>query len=1187
MGGALRAKGVDIRSSINFMNLIARSKEMSEALQSEAVRDWVQRRLDDEDAEQTAASYQLEHLDASSKVAERENAKARLMGATDGHPHGILNVGIFGEGVDAPALSAVGFLEARKSPVDVIQAVGRVMRRAENKQMGYIICPILIPPNVDAETWLRNSGPEDGWRELGQILLALRAHDGRIEDQLSELMQLYLPPPPKDDVATMVSLGDDKDHRTRHYGHVGKPGTAETAVQEVLVGKAQTGKVFCPLKEVMPTADPHAAESPGPHAAKSPGSPVSGLVEERIVSGMRGADGSSSASPAPGLVAERIVSGKRLADGSVELREAGTVRAKPAADGTPGPVDVDKSKKLGRKMVNGEEGRKIDRQKRAEERKAREEARIRGLFDEVDSVNLLAQSGLARDRAERDVNILEDSIDEARRCLKGDELDGVLDRHFGLDQLAEDKRKAQADGCTIASLLLMNAAMLHQRIAAGGWLPEISGMDRIKNAPDAIMEVYKQWNRITRHDFLPVVEPAIEVIDALQQYGRRTGLNRALRHLAGEAERIAASYADLGADHAGPLFNKVMGNQASDGAFFTRPPAAALLARLTLDAAAGQDADWTAEATWREHRTVDLACGSGTLIAAVLTDMKRRAEELGASSQRLAKLQRLAVEEIIAGLDFNAVSLQLAAAQLTAGNRDVAYRKIGLHRMPYGPVDGRARVGTPELLGQRGILRSAGFDLGDEALGSQQVQMDRDDPLLENAIDAARSVRIVIMNPPFSNRSRMGEKFSKEDQGKMRQRVDSYERTLVAADPEMEGFIDKNSIGLIFEALADKCLDQANGVLAMISPTIALTGTSNKSRRRILAGRFHIHTLLTCHQPGQVNLSQHTAINESMIILKRHEGARPPTRIVNLDRFPSDEGEAAELHQHLANCTTGPLPDGWGEVSAWPASHIEAGNWSAAAFRSPELAETAVQIAQDRQLLSIIDQEAVPSAVLQGGGRGLTKASADTSGSFPVLYSKGAEAQLRIQAMPDLYMVSTKQTKVGVLLDGQEHNHKEQLLKHAGHLLVTNGQNTSTARLTAVASDSQYIGVGWMPVPGITPAQAKAAAVFLNSTAGRLQFMQNPGASLGYPKYNPGAYENIRIPNLADERTMSVLSACWEQTREMEVPQFRDGECEVRRLWDEAVAKVLDWDPERLSKLRQLLHDEPHVRGLGREQYGE
>ena len=55
----------------------------------------------------------------------------------------------------------------------------------------------------------------------------------------------------------------------------------------------------------------------------------------------------------------------------------------------------------------------------------------------------------------------------------------------------------------------------------------------------------------------------------------------------------------------------------------------------------------------------------------------------------------------------------------------------------------------------------------------------------------------------------------------------------------------------------------------------------------------------------------------------------------------------------------------------------------------------------------------------------------------------------------------------------------------------------------------------------------------------------------------------------------------------MMVPQFRDGECEVRRLWDEAVAEAMDWDAEYLAHLRHLLHNEPHVRGLGYNQYAD
>ena len=191
-----------------------------------------------------------------------------------------------------------------------------------------------------------------------------------------------------------------------------------------------------------------------------------------------------------------------------------------------------------------------------------------------------------------------------------------------------------------------------------------------------------------------------------------------------EAELIAETYADMGADHAGPLFNKVMGNQASDGSFFTRPPAASIAARLTLDACEEADGEtnWTLPKTWEAHKTIDLACGSGTLLTAMLTDMKRRAREQGANESRISKLQKLAVEKTIKGLDINPVSLQLAAAQLTAGNSNIRYRQMGLHRMPYGPQDednDRVSTGTLELLSQKAILpRQGELDIPDDLIAS-------------------------------------------------------------------------------------------------------------------------------------------------------------------------------------------------------------------------------------------------------------------------------------------------------------------------------------------------------------------------------------------------------------------------------------------------------------------------------------
>ena len=159
------------------------------------------------------------------------------------------------------------------------------------------------------------------------------------------------------------------------------------------------------------------------------------------------------------------------------------------------------------------------------------------------------------------------------------------------------------------------------------------------------------------------------------------------------------------------------------------------------------------------------------------------------------------------------------------------------------------------------------------------------------------------------------------------------------------------------------------------------------------------------------------------------------------------------------------------------------------------------------------------------------------------------------------------------------------ILQKASHLLVTAGQDNSTARLTATASDEKYVGNGWIPVGGLTADEAKALAVFINSTIGRLQLMRYPGKKLAFPTYSTTEVGNLRIPDIKDDHIRRLLLNCWEQTKALKVPQFRDGECEVRQLWDEAVAVTLNLDSQELAKLRTQLNDEPHVRGRGYNQF--
>ncbi|PJN93144.1 hypothetical protein CNY89_23255, partial [Amaricoccus sp. HAR-UPW-R2A-40] len=95
----------------------------------------------------------------------------------------LTNARCLSEGVDVPALDAIMFLHPRKSQIDVVQSVGRVMRRAEGKKMGYVILPVGVPRRSAAGT-----GPERQrkYRVVWQILNALRAHDDRFDATINK-----------------------------------------------------------------------------------------------------------------------------------------------------------------------------------------------------------------------------------------------------------------------------------------------------------------------------------------------------------------------------------------------------------------------------------------------------------------------------------------------------------------------------------------------------------------------------------------------------------------------------------------------------------------------------------------------------------------------------------------------------------------------------------------------------------------------------------------------------------------------------------------------------------------------------------------------------------------------------------------------------------------------------------------
>ena len=98
--------------------------------------------------------------------------------------HVLSNARCLTEGIDVPALDAILFLQPRKSQIDVVQAVGRVMRKAEGKRHGYIILPVVVPSGEDPERALDRN---DAFSHVWQVLQALRAHDERFDSYVTRL----------------------------------------------------------------------------------------------------------------------------------------------------------------------------------------------------------------------------------------------------------------------------------------------------------------------------------------------------------------------------------------------------------------------------------------------------------------------------------------------------------------------------------------------------------------------------------------------------------------------------------------------------------------------------------------------------------------------------------------------------------------------------------------------------------------------------------------------------------------------------------------------------------------------------------------------------------------------------------------------------------------------------------------
>ncbi|ANK39356.1 helicase [Staphylococcus sp. AntiMn-1] len=172
--------GAPLKRAIAFTKTIEDSKKVSKQFE-EVVNEYIGASTD-----QQTTKLSMKHADGTMNALQKGEILDWLADPNKPSDEAriVSNVRFLTEGIDVPSLDAVIFLAPKKSQVDIVQAVGRIMRKSENKDYGYIILPVVIPAGETPETVLDNN---KHYEAVWQIINALRSVDERFEAMVDKI----------------------------------------------------------------------------------------------------------------------------------------------------------------------------------------------------------------------------------------------------------------------------------------------------------------------------------------------------------------------------------------------------------------------------------------------------------------------------------------------------------------------------------------------------------------------------------------------------------------------------------------------------------------------------------------------------------------------------------------------------------------------------------------------------------------------------------------------------------------------------------------------------------------------------------------------------------------------------------------------------------------------------------------
>ena len=756
---------------------------------------------------------------------------------------------------------------------------------------------------------------------------------------------------------------------------------------------------------------------------------------------------------------------------------------------------------------------------------------------------------------------------------------------------ASDQERNRAAALRIASLVLFNALAFQERLTAVD--NDVATVDEaLRRKLDGL---HNAWRYICNEiDYVPVFDLAGNIVDVLKDGPPEVQLP--------VIEPLARAVRDTrkleGHDLSGRLFHTLLTDAKFSGAYYTSVPAATLLSRLVFH-------EWPEHVDWSDHEfpaslnVADLACGTGTLLMAVASEVERKHRAAGGSES--AALHKAMVEQALHGYDVQLSAVHFAATSLAMLNPDIQFDRMNLFVMPLGAEGSNVLLGSLEFLNTSEA--AVQFALSDPDFGTSLRDAGQVYGGGWRGVDAGVTATLpeldlAIMNPPFTRSVGGNLLFGSLPRGertKLQRELSRRLRSMQASSTA--------GLGAAFVAAASPKLRPGEGRLALVLPVTVCTGPSWSQTRALIENDYLLDVVVASHDPARWNFSDSTDLSEALLIATRRpangDGAEHRTTFVNLWQNPNGVLDAHRVAEVVNTTQPARIEDTGtalleldgehvGEVFSIPETKLKGKQWVGVQFARADVVRSALRLLEDSEVW--VPGEAgvgsIPMCRLDEIGEigpdrrrlvdGFNETTAVTA--YPMIKGHDTNERTSFVCQPDHYLSPLAKPK-----GGQKPGYGQHLWQQSGRLLIAEGPRLDAARVLAMTSTTNVLSNVWWPVKVDNPQHESVLVVWLNSSAGLLATLAHrtstEGGWVGFKKADLKGMA-VLDPRQLTGTQLKGLSDLFDELADAEFERLPGmAECPARMALDEGISEILGL-PD-LGKLRVLLASEPVVCGRG------